>query len=634
MKKKTIGILLMISLVMIISISAISAADANETLMEEVSDTDIETISSDIEAEDTAASTISEAGGEVEKIIVNDTQNEKTDQKVVKASSSSNEVLAASNDDVLKSSEPFHYGDESFADLDNAVSAAMSNGGGTIYVEDGVYLTDGDDCYFGISGGHKLIIKPYNPGEVRFQSLNHNDWLFEISGSGTHVIFEDIVFHNGYAEFDGGAIEVCSGKLTLTRCTLDRNYADRYGGAISVQNGGSLIAEYCLFVDNSAKNDGGAISCEQSGSVTLNYCTFKNNKVGNNENNFGYEGGSATPGTWSFTDCLFEGHASLKIDKNALTKSVKITPEIGDDDEDVDLVVLYKDGSYYDHKSYASLAPEVEFTNLEKGTYTVYMMKGSEKRYSYPENTFTIEEPNFVLDNTHVFETLSAAVNAITGESGIITVEGGEYTGSANFNVNLTNKIVIIYPKTESILPVIFSSDSQNYLFSVGSGAQLIMHDINITGKFNDAALKFDTESEGEISDCEFNNIINSQNQPGTQIYAQNSKLVLKTNKLLDGGCTFTSNGPIIFKNTVATIEDCTFEYNLGSQGGAINADSATDLTVTDSEFFNNTASEFGGAIYASNLKVNDTEFIGNDAKLGGAIYITNQSDSIINITR
>nr|WP_294999809.1 Ig-like domain repeat protein [uncultured Methanobrevibacter sp.] len=570
---------------------------------------------------------MSEAGGEFEKIIVNDTQNEKTDQKVVKASSSSNEVLA-------DSPKPFHYGDESFADLDDAVSTAMSNGGGTIYVEDGVYLTDGDDCYFGISGGHKLIIKPYNPGEVRFQSLNHDDWLFEISGSGTHVIFEDIVFHNGYAEFDGGAIEVISGKLTLTRCTLDRNYADRCGGAISVQNGGSLIAEYCLFVDNSAKNDGGAISCEQSGSVTLNYCTFKNNKVGNNENNFGYEDGSATPGTWSFTDCLFEGHASLKIDMNALTKSVKITPDIGDDDEDVDLVVLYKDGSYYDHKAWNSHIYEVEFSNLEKGTYTVYMMKGSEKRYSYPGNTFTIKEPNFVLDDTHVFETLSAAVNAITGESGEITVEGGEYTGSANFNVNLTNKIVIIYPKTGSILPVIFSSDSQNYLFSVGSGAQLIMHDINITGKFNDAALKFDAASEGEISDCEFNNIKNSQNQPGTPIYAENSKLVLKTNKLLDGGCTFTSNGPIIFKNTVATIEDCTFEYNLGSQGGAINADSTTDLTVTDSEFFNNTASESGGAIYASKLKVNDTEFIGNDAKLGGAIYITSQSDSIINITR
>ena len=111
MKKKTIGILLMISLVMIISVGAISAADANETLMEEVSDTDIETISSDIEVEDTAASTISEAGGEVEKIIVNDTEIEKSNQKVVKASSSSNEGLAASNDDVLKASSGcFLYG--------------------------------------------------------------------------------------------------------------------------------------------------------------------------------------------------------------------------------------------------------------------------------------------------------------------------------------------------------------------------------------------------------------------------------------------------------------------------------------------------------------------------------------------
>ena len=155
----------MISLVMIISISAISAADANETLMEEVSDTDIETISSDIEAEDTAASTISEAGGEVEKIIVNDTQNEKTDQKVVKASSSSNEVLAASNDDVLKSSEPFHYKGMPFASLKEAIAVALLNDGGTIYVEDGTYYTDPeDDCNFEISGGEQITITPYNPG--------------------------------------------------------------------------------------------------------------------------------------------------------------------------------------------------------------------------------------------------------------------------------------------------------------------------------------------------------------------------------------------------------------------------------------------------------------------------------------
>ncbi|MEE0901263.1 MAG: hypothetical protein UIB31_01935, partial [Methanobrevibacter sp.] len=64
MKKKTIGILLII-LVMFISIGAISAADANETLMEEVSDTEIATTSVAIE-QDNVISQESESGGDVE----------------------------------------------------------------------------------------------------------------------------------------------------------------------------------------------------------------------------------------------------------------------------------------------------------------------------------------------------------------------------------------------------------------------------------------------------------------------------------------------------------------------------------------------------------------------------------------
>ena len=45
MKIKKMGVLLIISLVMIMSVSAIAAADTNETLLEDVSDTDIVTTS-------------------------------------------------------------------------------------------------------------------------------------------------------------------------------------------------------------------------------------------------------------------------------------------------------------------------------------------------------------------------------------------------------------------------------------------------------------------------------------------------------------------------------------------------------------------------------------------------------------
>ena len=392
MKKKTIGILLMISLVMIISISAISAADANETLMEEVSDTDIETISSDIEAEDTAASTISEACGEVEKIIVNDTQNEKTDQKVVKASSSSNEVLAASNDDVLKSSEPFHYKGMPFASLGDAIAVAVLNDGGTIYVEDGTYYTDPEtDCNFEISGGKQITITPYNPGGVTFES-DDNDYLFIISGENTHITFLDMNFKNGLAE-DGGAFEVRSnGKLTLSHCTFTNNRATDYGGAISVKDSGSVIARYCHFAYNWAENDGGAIASEEDGSVKLEYCSFEGNTAGeegnNHENDFGYEDGIGTPGSWSLTDCRFKGHGSITFKVHDKSKSVTIYVNV---DDNIDHLVLFNSNGELVETVDCYKMSEKTFSDLDAGTYTIYTVENIEnigdKRYEYTGNT-------------------------------------------------------------------------------------------------------------------------------------------------------------------------------------------------------------------------------------------------------
>ena len=122
MKKKTIGILLII-LVLFISIGAISAADANETLMEEVSDTDIATTSVAVE-QDNAISPESESGGDVE---INVTDSRDENHKVGVAPSASDDVLSAANDDLLKhSSKNFYYDGtgEWYYDLEDAWSDA------------------------------------------------------------------------------------------------------------------------------------------------------------------------------------------------------------------------------------------------------------------------------------------------------------------------------------------------------------------------------------------------------------------------------------------------------------------------------------------------------------------------------
>ena len=102
MKKKTMGILL-ISLVMIISIGAISAADANETLQGEVSDTNIalseevddaNVASSALQQSVNATSPASDGANGIEEISVDDSRDE---NHKVGASSASDDVLSATN---------------------------------------------------------------------------------------------------------------------------------------------------------------------------------------------------------------------------------------------------------------------------------------------------------------------------------------------------------------------------------------------------------------------------------------------------------------------------------------------------------------------------------------------------------
>ncbi len=616
---------------MIISISAISAADTNGAVQKEGNNTNTATNSLSSEQEGNANSQGCETGSNVENISVNN-NGEVLNQKVGGASSNL-KLLSASNGNLVKaSSNSFYYNGVGYEDLDEAVGAAKKGGGGTIYINDGIYdaSSDSDDFKIEIDFASALTIQPYNWGKVTFNGKD--DYWFFLINNGAHVTINGINFENGQG-FDGGAIEVQGGELTLNNCNFNSNYAESQsgsnglGGAIDMDNGGSLTANNCRFTNNKADRYGGAICIEYDGcTVTLNNCYFNNNTKGSDKNDFEtYDCDSSTV-TWNFNNCLFEGDGSIDIDVDAPEKSVTIDPSVSDD---VNYAVLYKNGGEYDRKLCDNNNPAT-FTDLDAGTYTVYMMKEWEKRYNYGDKSFTIIEPNFVLtvgQEVNVFENLSAAVNAIpNGGSGEISVVAKTYTESANFNVQITNKIVTIGPKLSSSESVIFSSTSQNYLFSVGSNSKLTMEDIIITGKFSDAALKFNTNLECNISDCEFNNIVNSQNQPGNPISAQNSKLVLDS-------CTFNSNGQTVFINTNVIIDDCTFTSNSGSQGGAINANPSSNVIVTSSKFSANVATDKGGAIYASNLEVHGTEFTDNIADKGGAIYITSLSNNLINIT-
>ena len=655
MKKKTIGILLMIFLVMIISIGAISAADANETLQGEVSDTNIAladevddanvaAASSALEQNVNATSLRSDSVSDIEEVSVDDSRDE--NHKVEKASSASDDVLSASNDDLLGENPNFYYAGKWYGNLNEAVSDACDNGGGTIKLtgklNNGAWGYDSAEREITISKGVSITFEPNNPNDfVAFDGKDYDNnietrwWFFKIDDANAHITFTNITFRNGgdgSLASDGGALRIIHGQVTLNNCIFNANkvYSNSFegfgwGGAIFLdEEDASLIANNCRFTNNYAKNGGGAVCVEDGASATFNYCYFKDNSASEGDDVHDKDGGSH-----SFSYCYFMGSGSIDYNVNIFDKTVTLTPNV--DNSDVNYAILYKDGEIYDKipcNPYDTVTfgkdISIEHPPLVHGTYTIYMMKNEEIIYEYSGTTFSIVEPNFVLNDEKAFETLTEAVNAISnGGSGVITVERDTFTDSANFNVVISNKDVTIMPKdylSAETEDVIFSGNSQSYLLYVNSNSKLTIQGITIKGKFSDSALKFNTNLECTISDCEFENI------QGNPINAQNSKLALD-------GSTFESNGPVLFKNSVVNINDCTFDSNSGVQGGAINADSSTDLTINGSEFTSNEASEKGGAIYASNLKIDETVFKLNSAPLGGAVYITGSTDSLINIT-
>ena len=632
MEKKITIKMLLITLVMLISIGAISAADTNDSLLGEVSDSDIATTS--VALEDNAASLGSEIGKDVE-INVSDSSDGLSNKKVGDASSNVNEeIFSATNNDVLRANSNFYYNGKWYGDLDDAVDDACDNNGGTIYITARAWGYDSAEREITISDGVWITFRPYNQGdEVIFDGQKNTYWFFKIDDKDAHITFNDITFRNGgdgSLASDGGAIRIIHGSVTFNNCIFDNNEAGKniaggfgWGGAIFLdESDASLIANNCRFTNNKADNGGGAVCVEDDASATFNNCYFEGNTAPDGNNVLDKDGGSHT-----FSNCRFIGSGSLDIEVDAPAKTVHITPDV---DDDVNYAVLYKGGNYYDRKP-CNDGDEATFSNLEKGTYTVYMMKNWEAKYEYSGNTFSIMEPNFVLDGDKVFETLSAAVNAIpSGGSGVITVEGGTYTDSANFMVEISNKKVTIMPKEYSSLnPVVFSPISQkNYVLHVDSNSQLTMEHITMAGLLS-SALIFDANQQCTISNCEFKNIRPFGDLPGKTIVARNANLVLNGN-------TFESSGMMDLSNTVVNIDDCTFTSNIyygGHGGGAIYADSSSDVTVTNSEFTGNQAPNNGGAIYASKLKVHDTKFIGNGAKLGGAIYIASGSNDLVNIT-
>lgn len=416
------------------------------------------------------------------------------------------------------------------------------------------------------------------------------------------LLIDNIKFTNGNAA-NGGVIENV-GLLTFENCTFENNTSTGNGGV--VYNSSVVTYIDCLFKNNVANGDGGAIYNNAAVSIVKS-STFTGNSAGAN--------GGAIGGTASYIErsTIFSNTATISgggvhyspSSHDVIINSTIINNSCGSSN--------LGGGVFVD---------DIEFTNtivannLANGVaHDVHAVSGTVSQTTSIVKVSTGVAPTWTSSSDpDLGSALNCGINikfppnsgspAIgTGTSGSLTTDicgvayGSMDIGSASdaspstFYVNNLNDA-----GPESFRQAILDANSTG-----GSFAQL-PHTIifTVSGKVDLITLLPTVANHVKINAHSGGNTINRTGSAKYRLLFINASMFVEIN-----GFSFT-NGDIV------------------GDGGAIYNNGY--LTINNCAFSNNTASNFGGAIfqvynnnYSRRLEVNKCTFTSNDANVGGA---------------
>ena len=336
---------------------------------------------------------------------------------------------------------------------------------------------------------------------------------------------------------NGGAIYV---KSTDPIRIIDSEFKENsagYGGAITSHNA-TLILENTVFDKNSAVKIGGAINAAHSTQI-INNCTFKDGKIELSSSSDRCRGGAIYAEQF---------------------------------DEDNEMVIT-----------------STEFKNNQ-----VYNDGGAV--YIKDQAKVLIEDSKF------------SENSADTGGGAIVC-------GIANVTIRNTE----------------FNENHGSEGGAVNAGPSTLIEDCNFTGNtawgdYGGAIYVCDLGGENANATVKNCNFLNNSAMVGGAIFNMKTVTVLN--------CNFTSNyadfGGAIDSNGKALIINSNFITNNATKGGAIMASSS--MLIENSYFIANNATD-GGAIYTfdSNIEIDNSHFIENSAVAGGAISAPSNRKALIN---
>ena len=204
-----------------------------------------------------------------------------------------------------------------------------------------------------------------------------------------------------------------------------------------------------------------------------------------------------------------------------------------------------------------------------------------------------------------------ASIKNATGtvnNGGIINIADGVYSGAQNTNIVIYKNMNIKGQSQDSTIINGTNMDDMNGIFTILPGYNVTITDLTMCNGY--------TVRGGAAITCEGNLTVNNCN--------------FEYNQASIGGAICTWWGSFL------TINNCNFTSNNATIGGAISNDGT--LNVNNSTFINNTATNNGGAINnIDTLIVTNSTFTGNSASFGGAISnngsLSVNNDTFINNT-
>ena len=533
--------ILLIFLVLV-SLSAVSAADDNangiisvddndELILDEAIDDDVSSANNNYDEElilETPADDL--VGGENDATPLKEgaTGSFSDLNKLINEDFSSNDTIT------LNGNYKYSDGDDAF------VHGIVINRGVTI--DGNGFTLDGSNSarMFDVETNSEVIIKNINfiNGHATGENIAYfkdGGAIYSSNSANSKVI--NCNFTNNIAEYDGGAIY--GGRGTAINCTFIQNTAKKvYAGAISFYD-----AINCTFIRNTAKY-GGAIT----DSTAIN-CTFINNTA---------QGAGAMLRSTAVL-CRFVEDSDTTSETNIVTPAFSVS----------DLTTVYHSGDKLlfnltaNNVNYDGFDAEIKIFKGESLIKTIHALSGSENGWivDLPLGTYKVV---LSLESHHDVEPADATLT--------VTTDGTTFT-DLNELINGNSDDTITLDKNYTYNPDI-DSDFKN-------GVE-IYRKLTIIGN----GYTIDGAGQARILDL------------------QQGKTTLKNITFKNGSQSFFFGGGAIRCVALVEITNCTFINNHAPSGGAVQLQ-GWDNVISDCVFIGNTADR-GAAIELSTAAYNN----------------------------